>query len=181
MVRVHQVPFFKVFFRKTMVILKTTCESSFTGKYLYSDTYAEIPGCRAPKGKPEITIMPTLNKGAAIPFFGHVAATGRIALAIIHIAGHTFAAIIFWDMGHLCHVAKGGAELLRGLIEITPIVGRIFVWNYDSRDPLCSHKCSEETGYYSSYFLIKIYNPDQPDLIDHHLAQKGKHPYLQKV
>lgn len=157
-----------------MAIIQTTC-SSITGKFLYSDTYVSR---HFEEGIVEQ--IPLLNRVTAIPIVGHLGAGIRIALAIIHITGHTFAALIFLDSGHLCHVAKGGAELLRGIIEMIPLAGRIFVWIYDSRD------CGCGGPYYSRvevgrYFLVKIYNPTQPDQIDQYLSQKGRHPFMQRV
>jgi hypothetical protein len=140
-----------------MYFFETGCES-LTGKILYSDSYAE-------KSYEEpIEIMPLLNTCAAVPFLGIIVGVARIALAILHIIGHLLATAIFSDRGHLFHAAKGGAELLRGIIEALPIVGRLFVWYHDTRIRTCFAFSSRTISY--SCFIVKIYNPENPDPID---------------
>lgn len=156
-----------------MTVFQTTC-SSITGKVLYSDTYVS-------RYFEEDTIedIPLLNRVTAIPVIGHLGALLRIVLSILHMIGHSLAAVIFRDSGHLAHVAKGGAELLRGIIEFIPIGGRIFVWGYDTRDcstGLVPQYFKVEVG---RYFLIKIYNPNEPDRVDQYLTRKGRHPLMQ--
>jgi hypothetical protein len=152
-----------------MAILKTNC-GSLTGNLLYSDTYAKTKGLY--DSGPSIYVMPTLNTLAAIPLLGPLAGILRVALAIIHMIGHTVAALIFWNTGHFCHVAKGGTELLRGVIEMIPIVGRLFAWFYDARAPLIPTSQSS-TKYSYSWFILKISNPFLCDEIDRYLMDQG--------
>jgi hypothetical protein len=60
------------------------------------------------------------------------------------------------------HAAKGSCEALRGGIETIPIIGRIFANFYNSRplyDPVNEGA--------RTWWMIKIYNPQQPDGLDH--------------
>lgn len=127
------------------IVVKANIES-FTGKYLYSDFATG-------KGEKDSA----LNIAAKIPLVGVVAGVVRIALAIIHTVGHLFAALVTFKEDHLWHAAKGACELLRGLIETIPIIGRIFAncFNYDDKDYDCR-----------SWWMIKIYNPEKPDGLD---------------
>lgn len=133
------------------MVLETTTES-WTGEYLYSD-FATCYGT-AEKNS-------ALNTCAKIPFLGIVAGICRVALGIIHTLAHLLAALITQDKGHLFHAAKGCCEILRGLIEALPIIGRIFanlynstpLWDPNGRGTRC-------------WWMIKIYNPGQPDGLD---------------
>lgn len=151
-----------------MCIFKTSCQS-LTGQILYSDTYAIVPA--AARDQDDDTSVkfyrPFLNEWAGIPFIGNLAGVVRCALAIIHMIGHIFAALIFWDAGHLGHAFKGGTEFLRGTIEATPIAGRLFVWFYDAPgyERFISMPWAEPQHRWS-FFIIKIYNPQHPDRID---------------
>lgn len=141
----------------------TTKVQSWTGKMIYSDTYAEI----STHNQLRKCKVPLLNRLAAYPIIGIVAGIIRIALSIIHIIGHLAAALLAKDKkGHLYHVIKGGAELLRGVIEATPILGRIFVWKYDVPKPFYYTKTRHRGERTYAFFLIKMYNPDKPDDID---------------
>ncbi len=93
----------------------------------------------------------------------------RIALAVFHIVSHTFAAVLYREHGHFYHVAKGGAELIRGIIETLPIIGRLFVWNFDAR--LTVNSCARQKINYN-WFMVKINNPEKPDFIDRELMKK---------
>jgi|SRR3989344_2111183 len=152
-----------------MTILSTTC-SSITGKILYSDVYRQEPKVEDSSETFPIKYVnetPTLNKWAMIPLVGSLAGISRMALAVIHMLGHTFAALIVWDKGHFCHVAKGAAEFLRGAIETIPIVGSFFGFFYDM--PIGSYKFGMspcKNVYMYSFFLIKIQNPQKDDSID---------------
>lgn len=131
------------------MVIETTAES-WTGPYLYSDFAT---------GKAEKNN--TLNTCTKIPFIGIVAGLTRIALGIIHTIGHLAVALCKQNKGHLCHAAKGTCEMLRGVIETTPIIGRIFANFYSSRpihDPL-------NEGH-RSWWMIKIYHPHRPDGLD---------------
>jgi hypothetical protein len=152
-------------------MILTTRSESWTGKILYSDAYAEIPANDYDALDPSNDERPVLNQLAAVPILGYLAAVARIALSLIHIMGHTFAACVFRDRGHFCHVAKGGAELLRGIVEILPVFGRIFSWAYDAKQPSC-HRCDAQGVKKISCFLIKIRNPDKLDKIDHVLNSR---------
>ena len=107
---------------------------------------------------------PALNKLARIPLLGIVAGIGRIALGVIHILGHLLAAPFAREQGNLGHAAKGGCEILRGVIESIPIIGRIFANTY-SPDP---HTAKSRLGISCSgnYLIMKIYNPSRPDTLD---------------
>ena len=131
------------------MVLETTAES-WTGPYLYSD-FATGNGEKD-------TALNTLVK---IPFIGILGGIMRMALGIIHTLGHLFAFVFTQDKGHLFHAAKGLCEMLRGGIEAIPVIGRIFANFYSSRpiyDPL-NHGAR-------SWWMIKIYNPQQPDGLD---------------
>lgn len=131
------------------MVIETNVES-FTGKYLYSDFAT---------GKAEKNS--TLNSLVKIPVIGIAAGIARIALGIIHTFGHVLAALFTFKQGHLFHASKGLCEILRGVIETIPIVGRIFANSYNSRpiyDPF-------ENGS-RSWWMIKIYNPENPDGLD---------------
>jgi hypothetical protein len=122
---------------------------SFTGEYLYSDFATG-------RGEKDTT----LNSLVKIPFVGIVAGVARVALGLIHTVGHLLAALLTCKKGHLFHASKGTCEILRGIIEAIPIIGRIFANAYDS------------TAMYDfgeggrSWWMIKIYNPEKPDGLD---------------
>jgi hypothetical protein len=131
------------------VVVETDVES-LTGKYLYSDFATG-------KGKKDSTLN-TLTK---IPFVGIIAGVARVGLGIIHTIGHLFAALFTLQKGHLFHASKGTCEILRGIIETVPIIGRIFANFYNSTpvyDPY------GEGG--RAWWMIKIYNPKNPDGLD---------------
>lgn len=133
------------------MVFETTTES-LTGDYLYSDFATKYGAAEKDT---------TLNTLVKIPFIGNVAGICRVALGIIHTIGHLIAALVTWDKGHLFHAAKGCCEIIRGLIETLPIIGRIFANLYNSRpvwDP-------QGEGA-RSWWMIKIYNPNKPDGLD---------------
>ena len=82
---------------------------------------------------------------------GIAAGITRMVLSVIHIIGHLLMACITWDKGHCYHAAKGGCEFLRGLIESIPFAGRAFARIYFN---------------HGIWWMIKIYNPDEPDSLD---------------
>jgi len=134
-------------------IIETETES-YTGKYLYGDFV----------GDEDDDILTTpLNTCSKIPFIGIVAGITRAALGIIHVIGHVFAAAVTRDKGHLYHALKGSCEVLRGLIESIPVIGRIFsnlMLRLDGGDAFGRYA----TG--RSWMCIKIYNPKKPDGLD---------------
>lgn len=155
-----------------MTTLTTETHTSFTGKILYSDCYVRIP--RAPGSSDDDTSIkgdvPFLNQWAGVLLIGSLAGVTRCALAVIHILGHTLAAVIFWNSGHLCHVIKGVAEFIRGAIEMIPIAGNIFVWLHDAPGYerfLCLRMPHDKPQIRWSFFMIKIKNPWLPDNIDY--------------
>ncbi len=123
--------------------------SSRTGQYLYSG--------HAVDGDGNITQNTFLNNLAYVPVLGILAGVARIALGIIHVLGHLVAALFTLNgKGHLYHAAKGGCEIIRGLIEALPIIGNIVS---------CIHGgCGQSDR--SSWWMIKMYNPDHPDGVD---------------
>jgi hypothetical protein len=143
------------------MVLETTAES-WTGEYLYSDfsTSAQRKGCEKDT---------TLNGLVKIPLLGNVAAVGRIALGIIHVIGHLLAAAVTFNKGHLFHASKGVCEIFRGVIEAIPLIGRIFA-NFYNSIPI-------EMSEARCWWMIKIYNPNKPDGLDHYMNQwKGFSP-----
>lgn len=131
-----------------------TNATSWTGDYLYSDFAT---------GKGEKNSA--LNDIAQIPIVGIGAGFIRIALGIIHTVGHLLAAAYTGNKGHLFHAAKGICEALRGCIEAIPIIGRIFAHLYT----LSFFGAGTEAHYYAdqrSWWMMKIYNPNQPDGLD---------------
>lgn len=139
------------------MILRTNCDA-WTGNIIYSDSsfytgdhWGEISEER----------RPALNHLAAVPVVGILAGGIRIALAIIHILGHSLAALVLWDRGHLPHVIKGGAELVRGVIEVIPVIGRLFSWVYDAQEPWIGHNCGMHNEWQHTFFLVKIYVPSK--------------------
>ncbi len=131
------------------MVFETDVES-WTGQYLYSDFAT---------GKAEKDT--TLNTLVKIPFIGIAAAIGKVVLLVFHTLGHLCLALVTLKKGHLFHAAKGACEILRGGIEIIPIVGRIFTNAYNSTprfDPLGMGG--------RSWWMIKVYNPQKPDGLD---------------
>ena len=102
---------------------------SFTGKYLYSDqTWTNLPSPQD-NTKYDLNVKTTtLNKIENFPIFGMIISVAKIALAIFHCSYHLIQAAKTKNMGHLYHARKGGLEILRALIVLLPIVGRIYVW-----------------------------------------------------
>lgn len=150
-----------------MVFIPTTTKS-FTGQLLYSDFYAEFTE------QDSVEKISFLNRASTIPVVGIAAGVARCALAPIHIVGHLFAALIFWNKGHLAHVMKGAAEFGRGILEAIPLIGRIFA------------NCLNCTGFYLgcrhclygaqplySFSIIKIYDPKKLDEIDLAMINRG--------
>lgn len=147
----------------------TTKAQSLTGPLFYSDQWWDFGYGN------DADNVPFLNSFANVPILGRIAGVVRLVLALIHAVGHSFAAI-FISSEHLKHVAKGGTELLRGVIESIPVVGEIFSWCYNPnmiKDFLNPKEFKPEWNF----FLIKITNPDAPDLIDRERAQGAQAPY----
>jgi hypothetical protein len=120
---------------------------SWLGPYLYSDRrYPENSTAGTPYQSP-------LNELSRIPFIGSIAGTLRMALAAIHSLGHLLAAALTGNKGHLYHAAKGGCEYVRGYIEETAMIGRIFANVY---------------YYAADWWVMKIYSPSSPDSLDKH-------------
>jgi hypothetical protein len=133
------------------MVFETQVES-ITGEYLYSDFAM---------GKGEKDTL--LNRLVRMPFIGILAGVVRVALGIIHTVGHLLASIFTCKKGHLFHAAKGGCEILRGLIEMIPIIGRIFAGCYGAP----YHDSSDYMDIGSrAWWMIKIYNPTKPDGLD---------------
>ncbi len=128
------------------MVWETNVES-FTGEYLYSDFAVG-------KGEKDTT----LNSLTQVPVVGIVAGVARVALGVIHTIGHLLAALFTLKKGHLFHAAKGACEILRGIIESIPIIGRIFA-------NLCNASYDADEGN-RSWWIIKIYNPEKPDGLD---------------
>ncbi len=95
--------------------------------------------------------QPLLNDMSKISVVGIFAGITRVALAAIHTVGHLFAALFTFNQGHLYHAAKGGCEMLKGTIEAIPFVGRKFARAYTE---------------HGLWWIIKIYNPENPDSLD---------------
>ncbi len=159
-----------------MAIYRTNI-TSLTGPYFYSDQAFGIQkfldiDLTITRSREEFKHIgsydkiqdPALNKLARIPLLGLVAGIVRIALGVIHILGHLLAAPFAREQGNLGHAAKGGCEILRGVIESIPIIGRIFANTY-SPDP---HTAKSRLGISCSgnYFIMKIYNASRPDTLD---------------
>lgn len=138
------------------IVVETNAES-LTGSLLYSD-YADR-GTQMNSHIPENASKDSvLNKATRIPVVGIVAGVARVALGAIHAVGHLFAALITQNKGHLWHAAKGGCEMLRGIIEAIPVVGRIFANTFSAPD-----RCGSPDR---SCWMIKMYNPEKPDGLD---------------
>ena len=152
------------------IILTTEC-TSVTGSFLYSDTYAT--SVRSGENIRVEKEIPFLTELAAIPVLGIVAGITRCALAIIHMIGHLFASIIFWNIGHLYHVVKGGAEMLRGGIEMIPIVGRVFVWYVDAPAFALHGQFQTEDESRGNVFLVRISHPKIKHPLDFVLKNNG--------
>lgn len=148
-----------------MTFLRTSV-SSITGSLFYSDQIWK--SCRSCQGLCENLGVPFLNQLANVPIIGRITGLVRIILAPIHIVGHLIASLVTRNVEHLCHVLKGLTELLRGILEIIPIIGEIFSWCYNPSLINCdlSHRNDTDWVKHSNFFLVKIYNPDQPDQID---------------
>jgi hypothetical protein len=152
------------------IVIETHAES-LTGSVLYSDVrHTAVHGDpnRYDPYNPfrKVPSSSYLNGMAQIPILGIVAGVARVALGAIHTVGHLFAALITQNKGHLWHAAKGGCEMIRGVIEAIPLIGRIFAgtygisWNPD-QFPFPSW-C--ETRF--CWWMIKMYNPEKPDALD---------------
>lgn len=126
------------------MVWETNVES-FTGKYLYSDFAIG-------KAKKDTA----LNNLVQIPLIGIAAGITRVALGLIHTVGHLLGALFTFKKGHLFHASKGACEILRGIIETIPVIGRLFANQYNS----------SEDGNARSWWMIKIYNPKKPDGLD---------------
>lgn len=127
------------------VVIENTLHS-WTGDLLYSDTgYEEM--CSV---YPQHSLLDYL---ASKHLIGVVGGVIRVALAALHVLGHTLAFPITLDTRHFAHIAKGSSELLKGIIQSIPIIGSYFsrAWINDWK---------------GSWWMIKIYNPNHPDSLD---------------
>lgn len=131
------------------IVLETEVKS-VTGKFLYSDFAT---------GRGEKNTM--LNDVVKYPLIGIVAGVARVGLAIIHTFGHLIGALLTFKVGHLFHASKGVVEGLRGIIEATPVIGRIFANMYNF---------NAHTGDCRSWWMIKIYNPQERDGLDQYMG-----------
>ncbi|MCE5316786.1 MAG: hypothetical protein LLG04_05420 [Parachlamydia sp.] len=154
--------------------------NSITGKFLYSDSYREQWCCTT-----NVNDLPLLNSCSRILILGSLAGITRCALAIIHMVGHAFAALIFWNRGHFPHIAKGGAEFVRGMIEALPVIGRIFAWQYepcpafgfdlDERKKVSAYcEAPHHVDVRVRFFVVKIYHPKSIDRITQVFVDKGR-------
>jgi hypothetical protein len=150
-----------------------TNAGSYTGYVLYSD-YIDS----GPSGKYHQDTC--LNQAAQIPFIGIAAGVCRMALSVIHIIGHLIAAAITRNNGHFYHALKGACEMIRGGIESLPGVGRIFAWAYNFPS-LGDFYPTEEPTIVSSWWMIKIYQPNNRDSLDKHNKCWVNDPRLIKV
>ncbi len=125
------------------IVIETTTRKSWTGDLIYSDRRHDQDG------------IPTygLNELATQPIIGRAGGILRMALSVIHSLGHLFMALVTWNKGHCVHAAKGACEFLRGLIEAIPFLGTKFAREY---------------GAAGEWWIIKIYNPQAPDSLDHY-------------
>jgi len=146
---------------------------SITGHYLYSDDAVTDGGNCA-----SVPHNETLNNLSRIPFLGIAAGVARCALAVIHSVGHLLAWVCTQNKDHLAHALKGCCEFLRGLIEATPLVGRIFAWSYLA-PPWFGVR--EGQDHFFSFFLVKLYNPNEPDVVDEAMVKLGRHPLAVQV
>lgn len=135
-------------------LIVETNVGSLTGKYLYSD----FASGRGQKNTP-------LNTIVKIPVIGIAGGIARIGLGIIHTFGHLIAALVTLKKGHLYHAAKGGCEILRGTIETTPLIGRIFANTYNGIPCSDFFAINASIGN-RSWWMLKIYDPAKPDGLD---------------
>jgi len=146
------------------IIVETKAES-ITGSVLYSDWADRGNLCACHRKIPRnANKNSVLNIAAQIPVIGIVAGATRVALGAIHTIGHLFAALITQNKGHLWHAAKGGWEMLRGIIEAIPVVGRIFA-NIYIRTPVYDSLPQIKSPSWS-WWMIKMYNPEKADGLD---------------
>lgn len=158
------------------IVVETDVES-FTGKYLYSDMYFEAgklikenDSYKIEK-KAKAHYHGILNRLVKYPIIGIVAGICRFALSIIHVLGHTLAAIVTQKKGHLYHASKGILEMQRSIVESIPLFGRIFAYTYNY-EPGKNDIVNETLHMYESnqdhWWFMKIYNPQNADKIDLH-------------
>ncbi len=124
---------------------------SWSGKILYSDTVHHAEHYEDHSLMVEYS---NLDYIASVPIVGVAAGITRVALAVLHMLNHTLALIFTFDSRHCIHLAKGGCEFLKGLIQSVPIVGHLFARSW-----------MENEG---EWWIIKIYDPDKPDTLDAH-------------
>ncbi|KKK67694.1 hypothetical protein LCGC14_2951500 [marine sediment metagenome] len=120
---------------------------SWSGKILYSDTEHDL------LGRLQVEYS-DLDHIASVPIVGVVAGITRVALAVLHMVNHTFALIFTLDSRHCIHLAKGGCEFLKGLIQSIPIAGHLFTRSWMKNK--------------GEWWIIKIYNPNDSDTLDAH-------------
>lgn len=93
---------------------------------------------------------PLLSRITRMPIFGRVAAVIRIVLCLVHVIYHVGALIVTKNKGHIPHIIKGSAELLKSFIEVIPLVGLIFSWKYK-----CAPNGHEKRSGHKE-FLVKV-------------------------
>lgn len=136
------------------IVVENTLHS-WTGDLLYSDTgYDQFQSIY-----PQNSVLDHL---ASKPFIGILGGIIRVALAAFHILVHTLSLIFTFDFRHFMHIAKGGCELLKGIIQSIPIIGHWF-----------SHSWLHE--WKGAWWMIKIYNPNKPDSLDEYSRNFDPH------
>jgi hypothetical protein len=126
------------------IVVETKLHTFVTGNILYCD-YVEDPYSRSTR------INSLIDLAAAVPILNIFAGITRIVLASLHIIVQSLALVFTFDRRYIVHIAKGGCEILKGLIQATPFVGHKFT------------RFWFDNGY---WWMIKIYNPDKPDYFD---------------
>lgn len=125
-----------------------------------------------------------LNRASKVLFIGIAAGITRMVLAIFHIIGHLIASIN-GNKGHLYHAAAGGCEFLRGLIEATPIIGRIFANCY--LHPTIEYRedmTVEDLRGNRCWWMMKIYCTEAPDNFDNRylrLVNSDNYPFFYEI
>ncbi len=125
--------------------------SSWSGKILYSDT---VHHAEHYEDHSLMVQYSDLDYIASVPIVGVAAGITRVALAVLHMLNHTLALIFTFDSRHCIHLAKGGCEFLKGLIQSIPIAGHLFTRSWMKNN--------------GEWWIMKIYNPDEPDTLDKH-------------
>ena len=128
---------------------------SWTGSILYSDAH-EVNANREGYSTKRVVKQSFLNNWAMVPVLGIGAGAFRVVLAIIHTLGHLAAAVIQQNLEHTSHAMKGCAELLRGLIEMVPIAGRVFSWKQYPGQFFGERIADDDQDYWVSVWLVAV-------------------------